>query len=468
MGNQKQGRNLSLEEMDKQSLLHPYTSITDHLEHGPIVIEKGHAARVTDTTGRDYIDAMGGLWCVNIGHGRQEMVDAISEQASKLAYYHLFFSMANEPAIRLADEVLRVAPDHMSKVFFCNSGSEANDTQVKISWYYNNLRGLPQKKKIISRHNGYHGVTAVAASMTGLPTNHKSFNLPLDGFLHVTSPHHYFNAEPGETEEEFSERLAKELEQTIEKEDPSTIAAFIAEPVMGAGGVITPPKGYFSRVQAILKKHDILFIADEVICGFGRLGTMFGSDMYELEPDMMSIAKGLTSAYVPMSAAIISEKVWEVLRDGSPETGPFAHGYTYAGHPLAAAAGLKTIEIMLREKLVDNAQKVGNYLQTRLKETFSDNPLVGEIRGVGMMAGVELVADKAKKIPFDPSAKIGPRITQLLLEEGVIHRAILNSYAYAPPLVMTESDVDEMIERDERAVRKLSDELTREGLWKAA
>ena len=468
MGNHKQARNLSLEEMDKQSLLHPYTSITDHLEHGPIVIEKGHAARVTDTTGRDYIDAMGGLWCVNIGHGRQEMVDAISEQASKLAYYHLFFSMANEPAIRLADEVLRVAPDHMSKVFFCNSGSEANDTQVKISWYYNNLRGLPQKKKIISRHNGYHGVTAVAASMTGLPANHKSFNLPLDGFLHVTSPHHYFNAEPGETEEEFSERLAKELEQTIEKEDPSTIAAFIAEPVMGAGGVITPPKGYFSRVQAILKKHDILFIADEVICGFGRLGTMFGSDMYELEPDMMSIAKGLTSAYVPMSAAIISEKVWEVLRDGSPETGPFAHGYTYAGHPLAAAAGLKTIEIMLREKLVDNAQKVGNYLQTRLKETFSDNPLVGEVRGVGMMAGVELVADKAKKIPFDPSAKIGPRITQLLLEEGVIHRAILNSYAYAPPLVMTESDVDEMIERDERAIRKLSDELAREGLWKAA
>ena len=237
---------------------------------------------------------------------------------------------------------------------------------------------------------------------------------------------------------------------------------------MGAGGVITPPKGYFSRVQAILKKHDILFIADEVICGFGRLGTMFGSDMYELEPDMMSIAKGLTSAYVPMSAAIISEKVWEVLRDGSPETGPFAHGYTYAGHPLAAAAGLKTIEIMLREKLVDNAQKVGNYLQTRLKETFLDNPLVGEVRGVGMMAGVELVADKAKKIPFDPSAKIGPRITQLLLEEGVIHRAILNAYAYAPPLVMTESDVDEMIERDERAVRKLSDELAREGLWKAA
>ena len=461
-------RNLSLEEMDKQSLLHPYTSITDHLERGPVVITKGHAARVTDNTGRDYIDAMAGLWCVNIGHGRQEMVDAITEQASKLAYYHIFFSMSNEPAIRLADEVLQVAPKHMSKVFFCNSGSEANDTQVKIAWYYNNLRGLPQKKKIISRHRGYHGVTVVAASMTGLPANHQSFNLPLDGFLHVTAPHHYWNAEEGESETEFSDRLAKELEDTIEREGPSTIAAFIAEPVMGAGGVVPPPEGYFPRIQAILRKHDILFIADEVICGFGRLGTMFGSDLYNLEPDMMSIAKGLTSAYVPMSAAIISEKVWEVLRDGSPDTGPFAHGYTYGGHPLAAAAGLKTLEIMKREKLVDNAQKVGNYLQKRLRETFSDHPLVGEIRGVGLMAGVELVADKATKAAFEPSDKIGPRVTQLLLEEGVIHRTVLNTICYSPPLVMTEADVDEMVERGERAIHKMADELLREGLWKAA
>ena len=461
-------RNISLAEMDKQSLLHPYTSITEHLDHGPIVITEGHAARVTDNNGRDYLDAMGGLWCVNIGYGRQEMVEAITEQARKISYYHLFFSMANEPAIRLADKVLELAPDHMSKVFFCNSGSEANDTQVKIAWYYNNLRGKPEKKKIISRRLGYHGVTAVAASMTGLPRNHASFNLPLDGFLHASAPHHFWGANKDESEPAFSKRLANELDTLIEKEGPATVAAFIAEPVMGAGGVITPPDGYFSEVQEVLKKHDVLFIADEVICGFGRLGTMFGSDRYNLEPDMMTIAKGLTSAYVPMSAAIISEKVWDVLKSGSPDTGPFAHGYTYGGHPLAAAAGLKTIEIMQRENLVENANKIGAYLQKKFRKSFSDHPLVGEVRGVGLMAGIELVSDKKNKIPFDPSVQIGEKITRLLLEEGMINRAIINTIAFSPPLVVTEGDVDEMAERCGRGLTKLADQLISEGMWKAA
>ena len=461
-------RNISLEEMDKQSLLHPYTSIVDHLDRGPVVISKGHAARVTDKQGRDYIDAMAGLWCVNIGYGRQEMVDAIAAQAQELAYYHLFFSMANEPAIRLADKVLQLVPDHMSKVFFCNSGSEANDTQVKIAWYYNNLRGQPEKKKIIARNLGYHGVTAVAASMTGLPPLHKSFNLPLEGFLHVSPPHQYWYAENGESELDFSKRLAEELDALIQREGPHTVAAFIAEPVMGAGGVVPPPQGYFVEIQKILKKHDVLFIADEVICGFGRLGTMFGTDLYQLEPDMMTIAKGLTSAYVPMPAAIISEKVWEVLKSGSPETGPFAHGYTYGGHPLAAAAGLKTIEIMERENLVDNAHKIGAYLQKKLRAKFTDHPLVGEVRGVGLIAGVELVANKAKKIPFEPSVQIGPRVTNLLLEEGVINRALVNTIAFSPPLVVTEADVDEMVERCYRGLEKLTGQLVGEGMWKAA
>ena len=461
-------RNISLAEMDKQSLLHPYTSIAEHLDHGPIVITEGHAARVTDNNGRDYLDAMGGLWCVNIGYGRQEMVEAITEQARKISYYHLFFSMANEPAIRLADKVLELAPDHMSKVFFCNSGSEANDTQVKIAWYYNNLRGKPEKKKIISRKLGYHGVTAVAASMTGLPRNHASFNLPLDGFLHASAPHHFWGANKDESEPAFSKRLAAELDTLIEKEGPATVAAFIAEPVMGAGGVITPPDGYFSEVQEVLKKHDVLFIADEVICGFGRLGTMFGSDRYNLEPDMMTIAKGLTSAYVPMSAAIISEKVGDVLKSGAPDTGPFAHGYTYGGHPLAAAAGLKTIEIMQRENLVENANKIGAYLQKKFRKSFSDHPLVGEVRGVGLMAGIELVSDKKNKIPFDPSVQIGEKITRLLLEEGMINRAIINTIAFSPPLVVTEGDVDEMAERCGRGLTKLADQLISEGMWKAA
>ena len=461
-------RNISLEEMDKQSLLHPYTSIVDHLDQGPVVITKGHGAWVTDNRGRDYLDAMGGLWCVNIGYGRQEMVDAITAQAKEIAYYHLFFSMANEPAIRLADKVLQLVPNHMSKVFFCNSGSEANDTQVKIAWYYNNLRGKPEKKKIISRKLGYHGVTVVAASMTGLPRNHQSFNLPLDGFLHVSPPYHYWYAKNGETEVEFSKRLAEELDALIQREGPDTVAAFIAEPVMGAGGVITPPEGYFIEIQNVLKKHDVLFIADEVICGFGRLGTMFGTDLYQLEPDMMSIAKGLTSAYVPMSAAIISEKIWNVLKSGSPDTGPFAHGYTYGGHPLAAAAGLKTIEIMEREKLVDKAHKIGGYFQRKLRAKFADHALVGEVRGVGLIAGIELVANKAEKIPFELSVQIGPQMTQLLLDEGLINRVITNTIAFSPPLVVTESDIDEMVERCSRALEKLTDKLVHEGMWKAA
>jgi len=461
-------RNISLEEMDKQSLLHPYTSIVDHLEKGPIVIASGKAARLVDIHGKDYLDAMGGLWCVNIGYGREEMVEAITAQAKQMAFYHMFFSMSHEPAIRLADKLLQIMPKQMSKVFFCNSGSEANDTQVKIVWYYNNLRGKPEKKKIISRQGAYHGVTVVAASMTGLPPLHKSFNLPLEGFLHTSSPHHYWNAPAGMSERDFSKKLAQDLDDMIVAEGPETVAAFIAEPVMGAGGVIVPPDGYFDEIQPVLKKHDVLFIVDEVICGFGRLGTMFASEYYNLEPDLMTIAKGLTSAYVPMSAAVISEKIWAVLKEGSPETGPFAHGYTYGGHPIAAAAGLKTIEIMERENLVAHAAQVGAYLQRRLREAFADHPLVGEVRGVGMVAAIELVADKANKVAFGMDKKIGARMSDLLLDEGLISRGAVNSLCFSPPLVITEADVDDIIERFARGLRRLSDELAAEGTWKAA
>ena len=460
-------RNLSLEEMDKQSLLHPYTSIVDHQNTGSIIVAGAEGARVRDIEGREYLDAMGGLWCVNIGYGREEMAEAIAAQARDLAYYHLFFAMAQEPAIRLADAVLGVMPEHMSKVFFCNSGSEANDTQVKIAWYYNNLRGKPEKRKIISRHGAYHGVTVAAASMTGLPPIHKSFNLPLPGFLHTSSPHAYWNAPEGMSERDFSAKLAGELEALIEREGPETVAAFIAEPVMGAGGVIVPPEGYFEAIQPILREHDVLFIVDEVICGFGRMGTWFGTDYYNLEPDMISIAKGLTSAYVPMSAAVISEKVWEVLRQGSPETGPFAHGYTYGGHPVAAAAGLKTIEIMQREDLVGHAAAIAPVLQRRLREAFADHALVGEVRGAGLLAGIELVKDKRAKLPFDLAAKIGPRLAQKLMDEGMINRGVVNTVCFSPPLVITEADVEEMVARFGRALAAMADELSAKGEWSA-
>ena len=461
-------RNLSLEEMDRQSLLHPYTSIAGHLRDGPVVVAGASGARVRDIHGKDYLDAMGGLWCVNIGYGREEVVEAIAAQARDLAYYHLFFSMSQEPAIRLADRVLSLMPERMSKVFFCNSGSEANDTQVKIAWYYNNLRGKPEKRKIISRRRGYHGVTVAAASMTGLPPVHKSFNLPLPGFVHTTCPHHYREAAPGESERDFSRRLAAELEAAILAEGPETCAAFIAEPVMGAGGAVPPPEGYFAEIQPILRKYDILFIADEVICGFGRLGHWFGTNRFDLDPDMISIAKGLTSAYVPMSAAVISDKVWRVLKEGSPETGPFAHGYTYGGHPVAAAAGLKTIEIMEREDLVGHAARVAPYFQRRLREAFADNPLVGEARGDGLMAGIELVADKARKTPFAPELDIGARLAAELLDGGLICRGMLNTVCFSPPLVVDESDVDEMVDKFGRGLARLGDALAREGLAGAA
>ncbi|MDP6954094.1 MAG: aminotransferase [Alphaproteobacteria bacterium] len=460
-------RNLSLDEMDKQSLLHPYTSIADHQESGSVVVAGGSGARVRDMEGREYLDAMGGLWCVNIGYGRQEMADTIAEQAGKLAYYHLFFAMAQEPAIRLADKVLSVMPEHMSKVFFCNSGSEANDTQVKIVWYYNNLRGKPEKRKFISRQGAYHGVTVAAASLTGLPPIHNSFNLPLPGFLHTSSPHAFWNKPEGMSERDFSAKLAQDLDDLIEKEGPDTVAAFIAEPVMGAGGVIVPPEGYFEAIQPVLKKHDVLFIADEVICGFGRMGTWFGSNYFNLEPDMISIAKGLTSAYVPMSAAVISEKVWDVLKDGSPEIGPFAHGYTYGGHPIAAAAGLKTIEIMQREDLVGAAAKVAPVFQSRLREAFADHPLVGEVRGAGLLAAIELIKDKSAKTPFELASKVGPRLAAKLMDEGMINRGVVNSVCFSPPLVINEADVDEMVSKFERALGSLAKELAANGEWSA-
>jgi L-2,4-diaminobutyrate transaminase len=458
----------SLQELDRASLLHPFTSIAEHLESGPRIISRGRGARVVDTDGREYLDGMAGLWCVNVGYGRREIAEAIAGQAERLAFYHSFASSANEPAIRLADRLLSIAPSGMSKVFFGSSGSEANDTQIKLVWYYNNLRGKPAKKKIVARRRGYHGVTLGAASLTGLPAVHAAFDLPLPGFVHVSAPHYYWGAAEGASEREFAEALAHELDAVIRAEDPETVAAFIAEPVMGAGGVIVPPESYFAEIQAVLARHDVLLIADEVICGFGRLGTMFGSQRYDLRPDLMTLAKGLTSGYVPMSACLISERVWEVLRDASPEVGPFAHGFTYSGHPVAAAAGLANLDIIEHEKLVENASEVGGRLQRALRETCGAHPLVGEIRGVGLIAGVELVADRRRKVPFEAKARAGQRLAAILADEGLLCRPLGNSVALSPPLVVTAGDVDEICACLARGLDRLAAALRAEGDWKPA
>ncbi len=459
--------NLSLEEMDKQSFLHPYTPLADHLEAGPLIVASANGVTISDTKGKDYIDAMAGLWCVNIGWGRDEVVEAIAAQSRNLAYHHSFASMANEPAIRLADRLIRLAPNEMSKVFFGNSGSDANDTNVKLVWYYNNLRGRPNKKKIISRRRGYHGVTLAAASLTGIQMVHNAFDLPLDRILHTETPHYWRNAEPGMSERDYSRWLAETLDAQIKAEGPDTVAAFIAEPVMGAGGVLTPPEGYFPEIQKVLKRHDVLLIADEVICGFGRTGKWWGSHTYGIEPDIITIAKGLTSGYVPMSGSMISEEIWKVLVKGTPEVGAFAHGFTYSAHPVAAAAAMANLDIIEREDLVGRAGTMGAYFQSKLRATVGDHPLVGEVRGVGLVAGVELVADKETKENLPATAKAAPRLAKFALEEGLITRALMqiNAISFSPPLVITEAEVDEIMARLTRALNRLTDTLMAEGVW---
>jgi len=457
--------NTPLETQDREHYLHPFTSIPDQQAVGPHVITEGHGIRIRDAAGREYIDAMAGLWCVNVGYGRQEVVRAMAEQAAKLPYYHSFMALANEPAIRLADRLARLAPDPLNRVFFGNSGSDANDTNIKIVWNYNNLRGKPTKKKIIARRGSYHGVTIAAASMSGLETLQKSFDVPLPGFLQVTRPHPYWEMPAGMSEREWSAQLAAEIEALIVREGPDTIAAFIAEPVMGAGGVIVPPDGYFEAVVPVLRRHDVLFIADEVITGFGRLGKMFGSNYFNLQPDIMTLAKGLTSGYIPMSASLISDAIWEVLKDGTPQVGQFQHGYTYSGHPVAAATALANLNLIEGERLPQNAATVGAYFQRRLRECFAAHPLVGNVRGIGLIAAVELVKDKAKKQPFDLKLGLAKRVYRKLLDEGLIARPVMNNLAFSPPLIVTTADADEILAKFGRGLNALTDEIVREGIW---
>ncbi len=447
-----------LEQLDRDSLIHPFTSLADHLERGPLVMSQGRGLFLTDSHGREYLDAMAGLWCVNVGYGRSEIADAIAAQAARLAFYHSFAGMANEPSIECAARLLELAPRQMSKVFFGVSGSDANETQVRLLWYYNTLRGRPDKKKIISRRGAYHGSSVAAASLTGLANMHEGFDLPLERFLHVSRPHFYRDAAPGQSEAEFAAALARELDERIRAEGPDTVAAFIAEPVMGAGGAIPPPEGYFAAVQEVLREHDVLLIADEVICGFGRLGTFWGTQRYDLEPDLMTCAKGLTSGYLPMSACLVSERVWDVLREGSAARGPFAHGYTYSGHPVVAAAALANLELITRDKLVENAARMGEQLQRRLRESLAGHPLVGDVRGTGLIAGVELMADPAAREPFPPERAVGRRAAALALEEGLLVRPLGDTLALCPALVIGEAELDLLIERLTRTLARLADE----------
>ena len=450
---------------DVAHVLHPYTDQKAHRAKGPLIITGGKGVRVTDEAGREYIETVAGLWCASLGFENERLVRAATEQMRKLPFYHAFTGRSHMPMIELAEMLIERAPVPMSKVFFANSGSEANDSALKMIWYVNNALGRPQKKKVISRQKAYHGVTIASASLTGLPANHKLFDLPIAGILHTGTPHHYHNAQPGESEEAFATRLAEELDALIVAEGPETVAAFFAEPVMGAGGVIVPPATYFEKIQAVLRKHDVLLVADEVICGFGRTGNYWGSQTMGMQPDILTCAKALSSSFLPISAVMVNERVFEALADGSSQIGTWGHGFTYSGHPVAAAVAVETLKIYDEQNLVAHAAEVGALMQRRLRERLTDHPLVGEVRGVGLVAAVELVEDKAERRNFDASRKIAARLVGLGEEHGLILRALPNdSIAFSPPLVISPAEVEEMVEKFGRAVDALSAELRREGL----
>ncbi len=438
-------------ELDLSALLHPATNLATHRERGPMVLERGEGIYVWDDQGKRYIEGMAGLWCTALGYGVEELANVAAEQMRKLAYSHLFAGKSHEPAARLAEKLKTMAPFAASKVLFASSGSEANDAQIKLVWYFNNAIGRPRKKKIISRMRGYHGVTVATASLTGLPVYHRQFDLPLPQVLHTDCPHHYRGAEPGETEEEYATRLAASLERLIQEQDPDTVAAFIAEPVLGAGGVIVPPRTYYPKIQEVLDRHDVLMIDDEVICGFGRTGKPFGAQALDMRPDTMSVAKALSSAYLPISAVLIPDKVFEPMVDSSREIGVFGHGHTYTGHPVCAAVALEALRLMDERRLFEHAARVGEYFQKKLRG-FADHPLVGEARGIGLIGACELVADQETKAAFHPKAGVGAYCQARCEEHGVILRALVDTVAFCPPLIVTEADVDEIFERFGRAL----------------
>ncbi|WP_404294961.1 aspartate aminotransferase family protein (plasmid) [Microvirga sp. RSM25] len=454
--------------LDKASVLHPFTQLKDFATGkagDPTIVETGQGIRIKDATGREYIDGFAGLYCVNVGYGRTEIAEAISRQAYRLAYYHSYAAHTTDELAILSDRLVRMAPGKMSKVFYGMSGSDANETNAKLVWYYNNLRGQPRKKKIISRERGYHGCSVISGSMTGMSFYHDYMDLPVSGIIHTGVPHHYWGANPGETELEFSQRRAAELEELILREGPETVGAFIGEPVLGTGGITPPPEGYWPAIQQVLKKYDVLLIADEVITGFGRVGSMFGSDHYGIEPDLITVAKGLTSAYFPLSGSIVGEKVYKVLEEGADRVGAFSHGYTYSGHPIGAAAANAVLDLVEKENLPGNAREVGAYFQERLKAAFAQLPIVGEVRGVGLMGAIEFVADRERKSRFEASLKVGARISKVARDRGLIARAMPHGdiLGFAPPLVTTKGEVDEIVSIAEAAVRQVMDELTRDG-----
>ncbi|WP_299892560.1 aspartate aminotransferase family protein [uncultured Ruegeria sp.] len=450
--------NDQLEQWDRDTFFHPSTHLAD-FARGDLpqrLITGGSGCHILDRDGTRLLDAFAGLYCVNVGYGRTEIAEAIADQAKELAYYHSYVGHGTEASVTLAKMVLDRAPDHMSKVYFGLSGSDANETNIKLIWYYNNILGRPEKKKIISRWRGYHGSGLMTGSLTGLELFHKKFDLPLAQVIHTEAPYYFRREDTDQSEGDFVAHCVAKLEELIAREGADTIAAFIGEPVLGTGGIVPPPEGYWPAIQTVLDKHDILLIADEVVTGFGRLGKMFGSDHYGMRPDLITIAKGLTSAYAPLSGSIVSGKIWAVLEQGTDENGPIGHGWTYSAHPVGAAAGVANLQVIDAIGLIQNAGSVGAYLNTAMRGALADHPNVGDVRGEGMLCAVEFVQDKDTRRFFDTSDKIGPKIAgQLLDQDNVIARAMPQGdiLGFAPPFCLSRNEADQVVAATARAVK---------------
>ncbi|MDP6871973.1 MAG: aminotransferase [Alphaproteobacteria bacterium] len=441
--------------------IHPQTNLRRHAEVGPVIVSHGDGVHVVDENGDRYMETVAGLWCAALGFSANERIAKVAyEQMRKLGYYHTYRHTSHDSSIDLAEKLIQLAPVPMSKVLFQCSGSEANDTAVKLAWYYQAAMGRPEKNKIIGRKRGYHGSTIAAVSISGKPDMHADFALPLPMMRHTEYPHYYREHMDGESEEDFATRMAQALEDLILAEGPDTVAAFFAEPVMAAGGAIVPPKTYFAKMQAVLKKYDVLFVADEVVCGFGRTGNWWGSQTFDLQPDMISCAKALSAAYQPISALMINEKIHQAMLAESDKLGAFAHGFTHAGHPVTTVVALEVIKIYEEMDIVERAQRIGGRMNAGL-QGFADHPLVGDVRGIGILAGMELMRDKATRTPFE-GGRAGAVMDKFGRENGLILRIIGDRLAFAPPLIITQAEVDEMLEKLGRTLDQAHAELMAE------
>jgi L-2,4-diaminobutyrate transaminase len=450
-------RNDTLAEWDRENFFHPSTHLAQHArgETATRIIQTASGVHIQDRDGTRLLDAFAGLYCVNVGYGRPEIAEAIADQARELAYYHSYVGHGTEASITLAKMIMDRAPAHMSKVYFGLSGSDANETNIKLIWYYNNILGRPEKKKIIARWRGYHGSGLMTGSLTGLDLFHKKFDLPLPQVIHTEAPYYFRRADRSQSEAAFTAHCAAELEALIQREGAHTIAAFIGEPILGTGGIVPPPAGYWAAIQEVLNRHDILLVADEVVTGFGRTGDMFGSTHYDMTPDFITIAKGLTSAYAPLSGSIVSDRVWKVLEQGTDENGPIGHGWTYSAHPICAAAGVANLNLLDELGLIANAAAMGKALKSGLTEALAAHPNVGDIRGEGLLCAVEVVEDRETRRFFDPARKIGPQLSAEMLKRGVIARAMPQGdiLGFAPPFCITQAEVDTVVQATAEAVK---------------